>query len=537
MNTVVFKDMNLSREIQRAIGDMGFEEATPIQSQAIPHILEGHDVIGQAQTGTGKTCAFGIPAIEKIDTRHRGIQVLILCPTRELAIQVAEELKSVGRYKRGLRILSVYGGQPIERQISALRQHPQIIVGTPGRIMDHMRRRTLQLKDLKMVILDEADEMLNMGFREDIDTILSEVPDERQTLLFSATLSKEIMELTHRYQKDAVNIQVVHSQLTVPAIEQYYVEVRDTNKLDALASILDNGNIRFALVFCNTKRRVDALTSSLQARGYTAEALHGDMRQSQRDRVMAKFRRRNIDVLVATDVAARGIDVDDVEAVFNFDVPEDVEYYVHRIGRTGRAGKAGKAYTFITRRDMMKVREIQRYTKTSIVPYKVDEQVDSEDKRLERMAKELKLVLSQGRLDNYAGYVDKLVSDLFPQSSGSQVNLHQLTAALLKMVLNGNKSEDISEIEETISPVPNTANGQVRLFINIGSQSKVQAAHIQEAIATYTSLPLKQIGSIDVMERFSFVNVPPEYATEVVECLKNRKVNGRKINIEKANRR
>lgn len=327
MEDTIFKDLNISEEILKAVIDMGFEELTPIQSLAIPHILEGKDVLGQAQTGTGKTCAFGIPAIEMVDAGSEEVQVLIICPTRELAIQISEELKHVSKYKSNIGILPIYGGQPIDRQIYALKKRPQIIIGTPGRIMDHLRRKTLKLAGLKMVILNEADEMLNMGFREDIDTILEKVPEEKQIVLFSATMPKEILELTKKYQKEPVYVKATHKELTVPSIEQYYLEVSEASKLEVLSRLIDANNINLALVFCNTKKRVDEVASSLQTRGYSAEALHGDMRQEQRDRVMNKFRKGKIDILVATDVAARGIDVDDVDAVFNYDLPNDEEYY------------------------------------------------------------------------------------------------------------------------------------------------------------------------------------------------------------------
>ena len=375
MDNLIFKELNLSSEVQRALSEMGFEEATPIQSKAIPYILDGRDILGQAQTGTGKTCAFGIPAIDMVDPNVHGVQVLALCPTRELAIQVSEELKNVCKYKKGIKILPIYGGQSIDRQIMALKNKPQIIVGTPGRVMDHMRRRTLKLANLKMMILDEADEMLNMGFREDIDVILEDLPEERQTLLFSATISREIKEITKLYQKNPEHIVTVHKELTIPSIEQYYLEVRESSKLELLCRLIDAKNVKLGLVFCNTKKRVDELTSALQTRGYSAEALHGDMKQSERDRVMTKFRKGHIDILVATDVAARGIDVNNIEAVFNYDIPSDEEYYVHRIGRTGRAGKKGVSYSFVFGRDIFKLKDIQRYTKSEILPMQPAEHI------------------------------------------------------------------------------------------------------------------------------------------------------------------
>lgn len=442
MTKNIFKDFNVSEQIQKAIADMGFEELTPIQSLSIPHILEGKDVIGQAQTGTGKTCAFGIPAIEAIDPDIEGIQVLVLCPTRELAIQSAEELKSVSKYTKGVSILPVYGGQPIDRQIYALKKRPKIIIGTPGRIMDHMRRHTLKFMDLKMVILDEADEMLNMGFREDIDTILEKVPAQRQTVLFSATMPKEIMELTSRYQNKPVHIKVARKALTVPNIEQFYLEVSESSKLEVLSRLIDTNNIKLSLVFCNTKKRVDQLASSLQSRGYSTEALHGDMRQEQRDRVMAKFRKGNIDILIATDVAARGIDVDGVEAVFNYDLPNDDEYYVHRIGRTGRAGKNGKSFTFVVGREIHKLKDIQRYTKSAILSMKPPTLLDVEENKIGITLETLKKSILSGQSSKYVPYIEKFLEDINTKSNvDSYITSLDIAAALLKMV-SGNDMDD-----------------------------------------------------------------------------------------------
>lgn len=412
MEDLIFKELSISEEIQKAITDMGFEELTPIQSLAIPHILKGKDVIGQAQTGTGKTCAFGIPAIEMAERESEDIQVLIICPTRELAIQISEELTHVSKYKKGIGILPIYGGQPINRQIFALKKRPQIIIGTPGRIMDHIRRKTLKLGNLKMVVLDEADEMLNMGFREDIDTILEKVPEEKQIILFSATMPQEILELTKKYQKDPVHVKASHRELTVPGIEQYYLEVSESAKLEVLSRLIDTNDINLALVFCNTKKKVDEVASSLQSRGYAAEALHGDMRQEQRDKVMNKFRKGKIDILVATDVAARGIDVDDVEAVFNYDLPNDEEYYVHRIGRTGRAGKTGKAFSFVVGREIYKLKDIKRYTKSDILFIRPPSLIDVEEKKTGLLLNKVRETLKEGDLAKYTAYVNNFLEDV-----------------------------------------------------------------------------------------------------------------------------
>ena len=336
METVRFDQLDLYPQVLRAIAEMGFEEATPIQSQAIPVVMSGVDVIGQAQTGTGKTASFGIPVLHKVDPNNKKTQVIILSPTRELAIQVADEIRKLAKYMHGVKILPVYGGQEISRQIKALKGGAQIIIGTPGRVMDHLRRKTIRCEAVNTIVLDEADEMLNMGFREDIETILEYIPEEgRQTVLFSATMPKPILDITKKYQHDAVTIKVVKKELTVPNIEQYYYDVKRKDKIEVLTRLLDYYNPKLSLVFCNTKRMVDELTEELQGRGYFAEGLHGDMKQTQRDRVMRGFRTGKTEILIATDVAARGIDVDDVEAVFNYDIPQDDEYYVHRIGRTG----------------------------------------------------------------------------------------------------------------------------------------------------------------------------------------------------------
>lgn len=543
MKNLIFTELNLSKEVERAVAEMGFEEATPIQSQSIPYIMDGKDVIGQAQTGTGKTCAFGIPAIEMVDPKTEGIQALILSPTRELAIQISEELKNVSKYKKDIRILPVYGGQPIDRQIAALKKHPQIVIGTPGRLMDHMRRRTIKLANLKMIILDEADEMLNMGFREDIDEILEKVPEERQTILFSATMSKEIMDLTAKYQKKAVLVKAVHKELTVPSIEQYYLEVRESSKLDVLSRLIDKDDIKLSLVFCNTKKRVDELTSGLQSRGYMAEALHGDMKQMQRDRVMQRFRNGSIEILVATDVAARGIDVDNVEAVFNYDIPNDEEYYVHRIGRTGRAGKTGRAFTFVSGRELYRLKDIQRYTKSKIILQSPPSLTDIEESKVNNVLKDLTEVVSKNHLNKYVGYIETMLDNLHQNSEGNDVTTIDIAAALLKTLVTQNGKNDFSAKSDSVAPNSfksedtGAEKGMARLFVNMGNKDRMQPRHIIEAIASKSSLPGKLIGAIDIFDNFSFVDIPLEYVEEILSPSKSYRVKGRKITIEKANRK
>ena len=366
MQTEKFGDLPISGELRKAIQDMGFETMTPIQAKAIPLILGGRDIIGQALTGTGKTLAYGLPMLDSVHPGVRKTQAIVLCPTRELAVQVARELKKVLTYKRGVHVQPIYGGQPIGPQIQALRAGVQVVIGTPGRTIDHIRRGTLKLDHVKTAVLDEADEMLQMGFIDDVETILQRVPKERQTLLFSATMPNPILKLTRKYQRDPEFVKVVQRQLTVPQLKQYYLGVKEGAKVDVLCRLIDIHGLKSSLVFCNMKRRVDEVVTKLGSRGYLAQGLHGDMTQPQRTRAMDRFRRNMSGILVATDVAARGIDVKDIEAVFNYDLPQDEGYYVHRIGRTARAGKRGQAFSFVVGREIGKLREIEAYAATKI---------------------------------------------------------------------------------------------------------------------------------------------------------------------------
>lgn len=528
MDNLKFDQLPLSKEIQKAIQKMGFEEASPIQSQAIPHILEGKDIIGQAQTGTGKTAAFGIPAVEMVDPKEKKVQAVVLTPTRELAIQVAEELRKLCEYKKDIKILPIYGGQPIERQILALKKGIQVVIGTPGRVMDHMRRRTLKMETVKMIVLDEADEMLDMGFVEDIETILHEMPEQRQTIFFSATMPKEILNLTKKYQKDPQIVKVVHRQLTVPNIEQAYFELKEKAKLEVLTRLIDLYNPKLSVIFCNTKKRVDEVVAQLQTRGYFADGLHGDMKQSQRDRVMSKFRTGTIEVLVATDVAARGIDVDDVEAVFNYDVPQDEEYYVHRIGRTGRAGRSGQAFTFVVGKEIYKLKDIERYTKSKIQRMNIPTLNDVEERKVTTYLERVKTTIDEGHLSKYMHYVESLLEEY---------NTIDIAAALLKLQMGEERNDDAGMLEQDNTDLDNTGAepGMVRLFINIGRKHKVRPKDLVGAIAGEVGISGKLIGSIDILEQFSFVEVPKEYARDVIHVMKNNQIKGVKVNIEPAN--
>ena len=371
-----YSESGIHTDILKAVREMGFEVMTPIQEQAIPVLLDGKDMIGQAQTGTGKTAAFAIPMIQGVNPEIHKPQGIILCPTRELAMQAAEEIRKLAKYMQGIKVLPVYGGQDIGRQIKALSQGVQIIVGTPGRVMDHLRRHTIKTSHIKMIVLDEADEMLNMGFREDIETVLEDMPEEHQMALFSATMPQAILDITGTYQKDAVYVKVTPKEVTVAAIKQYYYRVAKKDKTEALCRLIDYYQPSRSLIFCNTKRMVDEITIRLKEKGYEAEGLHGDLSQNQRDTVMNLFRNGRCEILIATDVAARGIDVSGVDAVFNYDVPEDIEYYVHRIGRTGRAGKTGRSFTLISGREIFKIRNIERVCHTTIKERKIPTPAD-----------------------------------------------------------------------------------------------------------------------------------------------------------------
>ena len=528
MEHLKFEEMNISNEVCQAVLDMGFEEATPIQSQAIPIILEGRDIIGQSQTGTGKTAAFGIPCLERVDPEDRRLQVLILCPTRELAIQVSEEFRKLLKYKDNIRVLPIYGGQPIDRQIAALKKGAQIIIGTPGRVMDHMRRRTIKTETVQIMVLDEADEMLDMGFREDIETILLKIPEEHQTLLFSATLSPEILDITKRFQNDPEFIKIVRKELTVPNIEQYYFDVKEKTKLDALTRIIDVYDPNLAMVFCNTKKRVDDLVEMLQGRGYFAEGLHGDLKQPQRDKVMQKFRNGTIEILVATDVAARGIDVDDIDIVFNYDVPQDEEYYVHRIGRTGRAGKAGKAFTFCVGKEIYKLRDIMRYTKSKIVQQKLPTLSDVEEMKTNIFLEKIKGIVDEGHLTKYIHLVDRLMEEDYTSID--------IAAALLKNHLSDINADEIDALDDINLGGTELYGGEgekmVRLFLNAGKKNKIRAKDIVGAIANEAGVPGKALGAIDLYDDYTFVDVPNEFVRDVLYGMKNAKIKNKKVHIE-----
>jgi ATP-dependent RNA helicase DeaD len=426
MTSKLFPELGLSPELLKAIDKLGFEQAAPIQAEAIPLLMQGVDVVGQSQTGSGKTAAFAIPAIEKTDGAKRVVQVLILCPTRELAVQVSEEVHKLALFKRGITALPIYGGQSYERQFVGLKQGAQIVIGTPGRVMDHMRRGTLRLETVKMVILDEVDVMLNMGFRDDIELILQATPKERQTVFFSATIPKPIQQLIEKYSRNPQQVRIAQKALTVPTVEQVYYEVDRRYKIELLTRLIDIHDLKLGIIFCNTKRMVDDLVDHLEAQGYMADRLHGDMNQAQRDRVMNKFRKSGLEFLVATDIAARGIDVDDVQVVFNYDLPYDVEDYVHRIGRTGRAGRSGRAISFVAGREMFQIYNIERFIKMKIQRGKPPTVDEVQDARANVFLDKVRLTLQSSDFERENHLIERLLEEGFSSTDIASALLHHL---------------------------------------------------------------------------------------------------------------
>ena len=521
---MTFEEMCLDTRIMRAIAEMGFEQPSPIQAQSIPIAVEGKDMIGQARTGTGKTASFGIPMLQRINPKDKNLQAIVLCPTRELAIQSANEIRKLAKFLHGIKVLPIYGGQEISKQIRSLKGGVQIVIGTPGRVMDHLRRHTLKPQTVDIVVLDEADEMLNMGFREDIETILGQLPEERQTMLFSATLPKPILEIAKRYLHEPEIVKVIQKELTVPKIEQYYYEVNPRKKNEVLSRLLDMYDPSLSLVFCNTKRKVDELVADLKGRGYFAEGLHGDMKQSQRDRVMNGFRNGRTDILVATDVAARGIDVDDVEAVFNYDVPQDDEYYVHRIGRTGRAGREGRAFTLVVGKEIYKLKDIQRYCKTKIRRQPIPSVNDVAAIKVEKLLKQAgELIATDG--------LGRMMDLLEEYLDGSDYSATEMAAALLAMQLGETSTQTLPKEEFGDT---GAEPGMVRMFMNIGKKDRVRIGDILGAVAGESGMEGALVGTIDMYDNFSFVEVPQEYAAAVLEAMNHSKIKGRRVNMEPA---
>ena len=590
MQKKLFAELGLSPEVLKAVERLGFEEASPIQSAAIPVLLAGGDVIGQSQTGSGKTAAFAIPVIEAVRADRRAPQALILCPTRELAAQVAEEVAKLAIFKRGVRELPIYGGASYDRQLRGLRDGAQIIIGTPGRVMDHLQRGTLSLDEVKTVVLDEADRMLDMGFREDIEQILSQSKPERQTVLFSATMPPALQNIVKRFTRDAANVRIESQALTVPAIEQVYYEVDRRSKLEVLGRLLDLEDVKLGIVFCATKVMVDELTSHLVARGYRAEALHGDLSQAMRERVMGRFRKRQCELLIATDVAARGLDVDDVEIVFNYDLPHDGEDYVHRIGRTGRAGRTGKAVTFVAGREIYKLQNIQRFIKANIKRQRVPSLDEVEERRTEALFERLRETLEAGQYRRQDATLDRFLEaghsptdiasalvHLLADSSAAKagggggegggkemaavgaaksfappaesVPLSPEQEAVIARLNRRGERGAVSPAELRGQPSPAAHErgkqdrrqaaashepGMTRLMFNVGEKHDIRPGDIVGAIAGVTRLGKEVVGAINILPGRSLVDVASEHEATVREKMNGIKFKGRKLLVEVA---
>ncbi len=539
-----FRELEINEQLLRAIDDMGFVDMTEIQERAIPRLMEGGDLIGKSQTGTGKTMAFAIPAIEKIDPELRKPQVLVLLPTRELALQVSEEFRKVLKYSHSIKVVAVFGGASIENQIRDLKSGAQIVVGTPGRVMDHMRRKTLKFNALTMAVLDEADEMLNMGFREDIELILDAVDHDVQTVLFSATMPKPILKIAETYQKNPTMIEISPKTMVAPSIEQKYFNISDQNKFEALTRLLDVYKPQRSLIFCNTKHYVDEITENLQELGYSVDKIHGDMRQVSRLNVLKRFSQGRLKILVATDVAARGIDVDDVDIVFNYDVPDNEEYYVHRIGRTGRAGKSGLSLTLARSRDQFKLRKITDYTKKSIERDLIPTSEVINDIKIAHFKERFKLKAEKGELERYIAIIKEL------EEKGYEAEF--IAAVLLQAQLPLSDAEDLNtefkkrgrregRRERDVKRRRDGKNSKgksfgpektKRLFISVGEKDKVQKRDILGAICGECNIASSTVGNIDMYNKFTFVDVDVDVAKKVEKKLNGKMIKDHKVKVE-----
>ncbi|MCL0081174.1 DEAD/DEAH box helicase [Peptococcaceae bacterium] len=528
-STAQFGDLVINRRVHQALVDMGFEEPTPIQAKAIPLIMAGKDVLGQAQTGTGKTAAFSIPILNNLQSKKMQVQSLVITPTRELAIQVAEEISKIGRLLR-VKTLPVYGGQSIDRQIRTLQRGVQVVIGTPGRLLDHLRRGTLKLKNVQMVVLDEADEMLDMGFIDDITSILEATPSDRQTLMFSATMLEDIKKLSRRYMHNPESITLSRQNLTVPKIEQVYYEAGDKDKMEVLCRLLDSIDIKQAIIFCRTKRGVDQVVVRLKARGFSAEGLHGDMTQYLRNVVMRKFKKQGLELLVATDVAARGLDVEHISHVINFDIPQDPEFYVHRIGRTGRAGREGMAITIITPKDYRQLRTIEKLTRSKLKRMKLPTMAELGEQWRGGVTERLRQVLADGDLVEYHAIVETMAKEH---------SAMDVAAAALKLALDLDKTAEplgLSSSSSSNSELGQTGakTGMVRLFFTIGRQEKITPPELVKIIAAEAGVEGNLIGDISIYDKFSFVEVPTDLASCILNTMNKQVIKGRRVAVQPA---
>ncbi|HEY4246974.1 MAG TPA: DEAD/DEAH box helicase [Lacunisphaera sp.] len=571
-----FSELGLSPEILKAVDKMGFEEASPIQTAVIPHALTGRDVVGQSATGSGKTAAFAIPAIEKVDVQMKKAQVLVLCPTRELAVQVSEEFGKLALFKRGLMEVPIYGGQSYERQFRALAAGAQVVIGTPGRVMDHMERGTLRLENLKVIVLDEADRMLDMGFRDDIEHILKSVPAERQCLFFSATMPRMIQDLIKRYTRNPEWVRIEAHAANAPQVDQVYFEVDRRSKIEALTRLIDLHDFRFGIIFCSTKIMVDELDEHLHARGYSTDRLHGDITQAQRTRVMDKFRRRGFEFLVATDVAARGLDVDDLEVVFNFDLPNDGEDYTHRIGRTGRAGKKGRAFTFVSGRELYKLQSMIHYARLKIRRERVPSLDEVEEAKGNVFVEKLRATLDEKKFKSHDQMFDRLLEQGYTSTDIASALIHMMQGAeesatpaakprkeFVAAVPDGTppiKPKQMGVVHsETRPPFPVQADkprhekpiekpvreksdyerkprtgrdpGYTTISFNVGRANLVTPADLVGKIAGVTRLPANIVGAIDIHEDHTHVDVISEHAEAVTSKLAGIRVKNQSLKV------
>lgn len=518
MSNISFSDLNLHPKVLQAIDSMGFEEPSQIQAESIPVILDGHDVIGQAQTGTGKTLAFGAPMLSKINSVDKNISTLILTPTRELAIQVNDELSRLGKFRK-IKFLPLYGGQPIERQIRSLKKGIDVAVGTPGRVIDHINRRTLDLSKIQFLIIDEADEMLDMGFIDDIESILKSANKDRQTLLFSATMSKQIKKLASNYMSsDAKYIKIQKSTLTVEKIKQYYYEIKHKDRFESLCRILDVDEPSSAIIFCKTKKGVDELVESMQSRGYNVEGMHGDMNQNQRMSTLRKFKDGSLEFLVATDVAARGIDVENVSHVINYDLPQDTEYYVHRIGRTGRANKDGIAYSLVTPREYILLKQIEKFTKSKIKRKEVPTIDDIFEAKYKHIIEKVRDTISEDDFKKFIPIATELDDDY---------NLVDVAAALMKMLFDNEISFDYKE-----NSIDRDIDEETRLFLSIGRMDNLTPRKLIKFIHETASVETHEIGDIDILNKFTFVNVTESIASVILKRTNGKKFQGRRVSVQ-----
>lgn len=521
---VAFADLGLDEPVARAVAELGFETATPIQARAIPILLSGRDLLGLAQTGTGKTAAFALPLIQRVDPNRSEIQALVLAPTRELAVQVASAILQFAKHLR-IRVVPVYGGQPIDRQFRALREGAHVVVGTPGRVLDHIRRGSLRLETVHFCVLDEADEMLTLGFQEDMEAILSDLPGNRQLALFSATMPPRVVGLTKKHLRDPEQVSIESKRRTVETTDQTYYEVPRGKKLEALARILDMETPGPTIVFCRTRQETNDLADALRLRGYDADALHGDMGQPERDRVMRRFRDGQADILVATDVAARGLDIETVTHVINYDIPWDVEQYIHRIGRTGRAGRSGDAITLVEGRERRQLKVIERMIGAEIKPARIPTAADIAARRRDLFKESIREVLEAQAFDGHLSTVEEL-AELYDPS--------EVAAAALQLLWQNQNSERGELQEEMFADGERPETGMARIFIGLGRQDGLRPADLVGAIANEADIPAKAIGAIDILDRTAFVEVPAADSETVIDALRRTKLRNRKPKIQLA---